>query len=93
MWGDPAAAEGGYRQEYLAGEAEDMGEVIATSGSVSTPAGEFDDVVVTRDWTPLEPDAVEEKTYARGIGFVAESKSVDGEHTEDAVLVEHSPGA
>ena len=23
--------------------------------------------VVTRDWTPLEPDVIEEKTYARGL--------------------------
>jgi hypothetical protein len=38
------------------------------------PAGHFDDLVVTRDWTPLEPDVIEEKTYARGVGLVAEGK-------------------
>lgn len=66
----------GYRQEYLAGEAEDMGQVIAGSGNVTVPAGNFDDVIVTRDWTPLEPDTVEEKTYARRVGFVQETKAV-----------------
>ena len=28
--------------------------------------GAYDDVVVTEDWTPLEPDVAEEKWYARG---------------------------
>ena len=48
-------------ERRLAGEAEDMGQVIATSGQVTVPAGSFDDVIVTRDWTPLEPDTVEAK--------------------------------
>jgi hypothetical protein len=88
MPGKPEVTGIGYRQEYLPGEAEDMGEVIAVSGSVSTPYGDFDDIVVTRDWTPLEPDVVEEKTYARGVGFVLETKN-DGEIVE---LVEFTPG-
>ncbi len=91
MWADPQEGESGYRQEYYAGEAEDMGQVIATSGSVDVPTGVFDDVIVTRDWTPLEPDAVEEKTYARGIGLVHES-SVSPDGDEAVVLVEHQPG-
>jgi hypothetical protein len=64
-----------YRQEYYAGEAEDMGEVIATGGSVDVPAGSFDEVVTTRDWTPLEPEVVEEKDYAPGVGRSASSTS------------------
>ena len=88
MLAEPEVTGVGYRQEYLAGEAEDMGEVIAVSGSVSTPFGDFDDVIVTRDWTPLEPEVVEEKTYARGVGFVVETKN-DGEIVE---LVDFTPG-
>ena len=42
---------------------------------MSIPYGEFDDVIRTRDWTPLEPDIVEEKTYATGVGFVHEVKT------------------
>lgn len=92
MWADPQAVDTGYRQEYYAGEAEDMGQVIATSGSAEVPAGTFDDVIVTRDWTPLEPDAVEEKTYARDIGLVRESlTSPEGDET--VVLIEHNAGA
>jgi len=91
MPADPQVSETGYRQEYLAGEAEDLGQVIATDGEVTTPFGDFTDIVVTRDWTPLDPDVVEEKTYARDIGFVREVKTA-GE-TEAVSLVEYTaPG-
>ena len=55
MAGEPAVTGTGYRQEFLPGVAEDMGEIIAVSGSASTPFGDFDDVIVTRDWTPSSP--------------------------------------
>jgi hypothetical protein len=75
-----------YRQEYSPGEAEDLGEVLRLDGTASVPFGELDDLLVTRDWNPLEPEVVEEKSYARGIGLVHEAK-VRGEAGE-AVLIE-----
>lgn len=61
-----------YRQEFYAGEAEDMAAIVATSGEVSVPAGSWSgvDVLVTDEWTPLEPDVRERKTYVRGYGVV-----------------------
>jgi hypothetical protein len=85
---EPAVTGAGYRQEYLAGTAEDMGEVLAVSGSASTPFDDFDDVIVSRDWSPLEPDVIEEKTYARGVGVVFEATSDD----DTAALVEFIAG-
>jgi hypothetical protein len=67
-----------YRQEYLAGVAEDMAEVLRTGESVTVPWGDFTDVLVTKEWTPLEPDVVEHKSYAPGVGMVL-SESVQGE--------------
>lgn len=61
-----------YRQEYYAGYAEDMGEVVALADSVTVPYGSFSGVLVTRDWTPLEPEAEEQKYYAPGLGLVLE---------------------
>lgn len=81
----------GYRQEFRAGAAEDMGQVIADSGNVKVPAGAFDDVIVTRDWSPLEPETVEEKTYARGVGFVRERKPEGPDAGERVELVEFTP--
>ncbi len=49
-----------------------MGKVIELGASVTTPYGELDDVLVTEDWTPLEPEVLERKYYAPGVGVVLE---------------------
>jgi hypothetical protein len=76
MLGDPQVGER-YRQEYYKGEAEDFGQVLKLGESVDVPQGSFDDVLVTKDWTPLEPKVLENKYYARGVGVVFE-RSVKG---------------
>jgi hypothetical protein len=92
MPGDPAVSDTGYRQEFKAGEAEDMGQVIALGGSFTVPTGTYDDIVRTRDWTPLEADVVELKAYARGVGFIHEGKvDGDGEATI-VVMTSFTPG-
>lgn len=64
-----------YRQEYLKGEAEDMGQVVAVGETVTVPFGTFKDCVRTKDWSLLERGS-EKKWYARGLGMVrAESSS------------------
>jgi hypothetical protein len=79
MPADPKVGDS-YRQEYYRGEAEDMAEVISLNGAalndaVSTPYDSFgDDVLVTKDWNPLEPDILEHKYYAPGIGLIGETK-------------------
>jgi hypothetical protein len=79
MPADPKVGDS-YRQEYYEGEAEDMAEVISLDGeglndAVSTPYGSFsEDVLVTKDWNPLEPDILEHKYYAPGIGLIGETK-------------------
>jgi hypothetical protein len=61
-----------YRQEYLAGEAEDKARVVSV----------FEDSVLTRDWTPLEPKRFEYKLYARGVGTVLELSVPSGDREE-----------
>ncbi|MGH3458396.1 hypothetical protein [Aeromicrobium sp.] len=61
-----------YYQEHYKGEAEDEGEVLAIDESVTGPTGSYDNVVKTADSTALEPEILEHKWYARGIGFVLE---------------------
>jgi hypothetical protein len=60
----------GYRQEYLADEAEDQGFVLSTDEQVQVPTGTYTGTLMTRDTTRLEPDLVELKFYAAGIGPV-----------------------
>jgi hypothetical protein len=88
MLANPAAHLGEtYRQEYYQGEAEDMADLLSVSESVSVPYGSFDNVVKTRDYTPLEPDLQEHKYYARDIGPV---KTINLTTGEEIVLVEFS---
>ncbi|MFQ6045198.1 MAG: hypothetical protein ACE5PT_02415 [Gemmatimonadales bacterium] len=71
MMGAPEVGRS-YRQEYYEGHAEDMGEVLRTDASATVPFGSFDDLVVIRGWTPLEPGDEELNYYARGVGLVLE---------------------
>ena len=77
----PASPEVGmaYRQEYYKGEAEDNGEVLALGQQAGVPAGEYDNLLQTADTTPLEPDVLEHKYYARDVGLVLTiDKEADG---------------
>ena len=74
-----------YRQEFFLGEAEDMGEVLDLNGSAEVAAEGADcsgDCLVTADFTPIEPDALEHKYYKPGIGFVLETKPGTDERLE-----------
>jgi len=59
-----------YRQEYYAGEAEDAAEVLSTNEQAEVPYGHFQDVLLTKDYTPLHPEILEYKLYAKGVGPV-----------------------
>jgi hypothetical protein len=61
-----------YRQEYQKGVAEDMAKVLDLNGSVTVPYRSFDHVLVTKEWSPLEPGVVAHKYYAAGVGNVKE---------------------
>jgi len=51
-----------FRQEYLKGHAEDHFQVIRLSGRS----------MLTKEWTPLEPDTLDHKRYRRGTGLIEE---------------------
>ena len=74
-----------YRQEDAPGIAEDMATVLALDAARTVPYGSFDNLLKTRDFTPLDTSVVEHKFYADGIGSVLE-KSVKGPR-ERLVLV------
>lgn len=68
-----------YQQEYYRGEAEDQGKVLAVDETVTGPTGRYEHVVRTADTTPLEPDLVENKWYAPGVGVVKEADIKGGD--------------
>ena len=71
-----------YRQEYLACEAEDYGEVLALDALVTAPTGSYTGCLKTHDYTPLEPTINEEKTYCPDVGLVLSVDVNTGEKEE-----------
>jgi len=70
----PAHPEPGltYREEYYKGHAEDGAEVLTLDAHAKVPYGTYEHVLQTRNFSPIEPDVVEEKFYAQGVGVVLE---------------------
>ena len=62
-----------YRQEYYKGVAEDRAKVLSLNKSATMPYGSFDHVLMTEEWTPLEPNVVERQYYVAGVGDIIES--------------------
>jgi len=62
-----------YLQEYYEGEAEDMAKVLRLNDTVELDAfpEPFEDVLVTKEWSPLDSGTVEHKHYAPGVGLVS----------------------
>jgi hypothetical protein len=81
-----------YRQEYYKGHAEDRARIVSRREQAGVPYGHFRRVLMTRESNPLEPDVLEFKFYARGIGPVL-AVSVSGESDrEELVRFRRGPG-
>ncbi|MGB2711932.1 MAG: hypothetical protein WBC33_10480 [Conexibacter sp.] len=77
-----------YRQEYYAGRAEDRGEILSVDEQVEVPFGHFTAVLMTKDFTPLEPRMLEHKLYARGVGPVLALTLSGGSEREELLRYE-----
>ena len=80
-----------YRQEYLEGEAEDAAEIVSLDEQAEVPFGHFQDVLLTKEITPIEPNVLELKLYAPGIGMVLAVGISGGSDLEE--LVRFTPGS
>lgn len=67
-----------YNQEFAKGTAEDKGTILSSNEKLCVPYGCFSNVLKTKDFSPLEPDIVENKYYAQNIGEI-KAISVKGE--------------
>jgi hypothetical protein len=68
-----------FRQEYLKGHAEDHFAVLQVSGRS----------LLTKEWTPLEPDTLDHKLYRRGTGLVKEETVKGGNERWTLNVVRH----
>jgi hypothetical protein len=81
----PAVAAVGdyFRQELSVGNAEDIIEILATDGAETSVAADCNaNCLVTRDFSPLDPEANENKYYAPGVGLIVEIDLTTGDRVE-----------
>ncbi len=90
MEGNPQVGDA-YRQEFLKGEAEDMGQVLGLSDSVSIALGNYQNCLKIKDWTPLEPNVAEHKFYSKEIGNLILEKKVAGESGQMELIEFRAP--
>lgn len=77
-----------YRQELSVGNAEDMIEIIAVDGTENALIASCNATcLITRDFSPLDPEALENKYYAPGIGLIVEIDLTTGDRVELINLV------
>ena len=79
-----------YREEYSKGEAEDQSRVIRLDAQAEVPAGHYTDVLMTEDFSPIEPKVSELKFYAKGSGQAVLAVDVSGgSEREELVKYKH----
>ncbi|HEX9330474.1 MAG TPA: hypothetical protein VF896_01225 [Anaerolineales bacterium] len=76
-----------YQQEFAQDVAEDMAQVIGFEDSFCVRYGCFDNVLVTKEWSPLEKGVVENKYYAKGVGFLSAVMVKGGDEQTELVRV------
>jgi hypothetical protein len=85
-----------YRQEYYEDEAEDMAKVLRLNADVTLTfphdnnvSDEYSDCLVTKEWSPLERGAIEQKFYCAGTGLVLNNEFHGGTVRTELVAIEH----
>jgi hypothetical protein len=77
-----------YRQEFAPGEAEGLAMVQRPPGRLSVPAGTYEQILKTQEYSCDEPDELEYKYYAAGVGLVL-ARTEDGDERLELVGVQH----
>ena len=71
-----------YRQEFAQGIAEDLASVTAIGLAITVPTGSYINCLQTEDFTPMDPEHIENKFYAPGVGSIREVNIQSGEFVE-----------
>jgi hypothetical protein len=76
-----------FRQEFYKDHAEDHSQVLSVSASVRVPYIASARALLTKEWTPLEPDVIDHKVYVRGVGLVKEETVKGGDERAELEAV------
>ena len=60
----------------------DVPEVLSLNESVSVNSITYNNCLKTKEFSPLEPDALENKFYALGLGNIQTVDLVSGQHLD-----------
>jgi hypothetical protein len=74
-----------YRQEYRKGVAEDAARVLSVDEQAQARTSHYDNVLLTKEFTPVEPRDLEYKLYAKGVGLVL-AFGVSGDSSRQELL-------
>ena len=77
-----------YQQESAPDIAEDMAQIVGFEDSLCVSYGCFENVLVTKEWSPLEKQVVENKYYAEGVGFIFGDMVKGGDEQSELVEVQ-----
>lgn len=69
---------------------EKKGQILSLTESVTVPFGAFDNALKTHNFSAIDKDLREHKSYAKGIGVI---KEIDLNSGEEVVLIEFMPPA
>lgn len=79
-----------YRKEYYAGKAEDKAEVVSLDEKVDVRAGSFEGVLLTKQFSALNPGVVEQTFYARGLGPVLVVRVSGGKSRKELISIQRN---
>ena len=95
MQGEPRVGTGYYLQGWVPSiDFLDCARVLNTGQQACVPSSCYDNVLVTDEWSPLEPsEGHQRKSYASGVGNIAiGATGSSGEVLELVAIVQLSPG-
>ncbi|MFZ0033465.1 MAG: hypothetical protein WAK60_00575 [Sedimentisphaerales bacterium] len=78
-----------YQQEFATGVAEDRATVLSVNTRATVPYGSFTHCLETKDYSLLEPDTVEHKYFAPGVGFTLSVMVKGGSERLQLVNITH----
>jgi hypothetical protein len=84
MFAHPAVGRSA-EQEHYPGQAEDHFRVLSLRATVTTPYASSKRALLTKEWTPLEPNVIDHKLYVRGVGTVLE-QTVHGPNERNVLV-------
>jgi hypothetical protein len=75
-----------YREEYSKGVAEDQSRVLALDAQAQVRVGHYRHVLLTEDFSPIEPNVSELKFYAKGSGQAVLAIDVSGGNDREELI-------